>query len=122
MKCIPQPSTDRLVDDNDEHSTVDPYFPNLCQLTIRSQQPHDFDHLSRISDYGIAPNAVWQPSTLQLLRLHITGIRPLGSSSSPQHSPKSSRKLSSKNLHQFRSWANTDALGERYCQQYTTTV
>uniref|UniRef100_A0A914DT78 F-box domain-containing protein n=1 Tax=Acrobeloides nanus TaxID=290746 RepID=A0A914DT78_9BILA len=94
-------------------------FPKLRELTIRSF-PSDLTCLSRLADYGVSPDSVYNINQIELVRLNIVEMPTSVSRLSSFTSIEASRtKRPQKHLRIFKRWIGADLLKERYAQQYS---
>ncbi|VDM46666.1 unnamed protein product [Toxocara canis] len=88
-------------------------LPNLKELTVRVSV-NEYPCLSRLMDYGVSPEAIFDVEQLQLFRLCLPCIEKELSRSEIAFC----KRRYSRHIRTFKSWIDAQALQERYCQQY----
>ncbi|VDK23402.1 unnamed protein product [Anisakis simplex] len=86
------------------------------QLTLRVST-NETPCLSRLMDYGVSPEAIFNTEQLQLFRLSL----PLLEQELTRQEIATTRRRYSRHIRTFKSWIGVEALKERYCQQYSAS-
>jgi len=94
----------------------EPFFPQLNEITIRLSIDDRSDHLDRLLDYAVLSSAVFNPDSVQLVRLRL-----ICSSSSRSCCSSKTNRCTRRPENIFRRWVRAGELAEKYSQQYVKT-